>query len=122
MTFLMAMALSLYMVASAHAVAGSSVAAPGTPLTIAIALTGAPDLIFKTSPQVGMTYISDAAGFSENAAHAAAYLTSGGQAYGMADDTNKIYWLSIETIAAITAVTVASSVQFNTTTAYQVTK
>ncbi len=117
MIFMAAMTISVFMVASSHAqTSGDTVAQgdPGDVVVIEISLTGADDMEFKTSPQVEMSWVSDADGFAVNAAHAAAYEAPGGQAYGMAGDTNKVFWQSIEGMTEIVEVTTPDSSEFET--------
>lgn len=120
-TLAMAMTMCMCMLASANAQVSAGPTSAGDPITItptAANIPGAQPLVFKPSPQVVMSYYSNFNGFSLNAVHNAAIETPGGQAYGMASDTNKVYWVSVEAEgSALVAVATASSVEFEVTQA-----
>ncbi|MCL7488664.1 MAG: hypothetical protein M8357_10885 [Desulfobulbaceae bacterium] len=113
MIYMVAMTISMLMVASANAVS-VGVTAAGAQVTIeAAGIDGADPLVFNPSPQVQMSVISRASGFSLNGVHASALETAGGQAYGMADDTNKVFWISVQAEnSTLVAVTTSSSDEF----------
>ncbi|MDW7773838.1 MAG: hypothetical protein SCH71_13205 [Desulfobulbaceae bacterium] len=114
--FIMAMTISLLMLANANAQITVAVTDPGEVIVIDPALTGADNLEFKPSPQVKMSVYSNVNGFSTNGVHGAALGTVGGQAFGMASDTTKVYWVSVAAEGSVlTGVTTASSAEFEVT-------
>lgn len=58
---------------------------------------GAAVFEFKPSPKVNMTGQSSSIGFAHDAVHMSALGVSGGQSYGMAGDTNKVFFKVVET-------------------------
>lgn len=55
----------------------------------------APDFVFKPSPQVDMRGESDATGYAVGAAHHSALGKTDGKEYGMASDSNQVWWVDV---------------------------
>ena len=120
--FMMAIAITMLMVSGAHALDGGGISAAGYTITITPTPTnvpGADPMIFNPSPQVQMSWASTDGGFAVNAVHASALETTGGQAYGMSADTNKVFFKSVSSAASVLVqVNAATSVVFKTTQSY----
>lgn len=73
----------------------------GGPVTIAVSITGAPDVTFNPSTNVNMNGKTAPNAFQISGYHDAANVKANGQAYGMASDVNKLFWLDISTTAYV---------------------
>ena len=75
---------------------------------------GARTLTFKPSPKVLMNGMSTPISFAHDAVHKAALGTSGGQEYGMAADTNKVFFQGVDTdtSGAVLAIKTSDSTEF----------
>ena len=117
-TFMAAIGLVMFTATSSSAGLAYATATPGAVMTITptVALVpGAAPLVFKPSPKVSMDGMSALTGFAHNGVHNAALAVSGGQKYGMASDTNKVYFAVVEaTNSAISDITTSTSNFFNT--------
>ncbi len=73
---------------------------PGDQVTVsASSITGAPDLTFNPSTNVVINGTTADTAFQITGYHDSADQKKNGQAYGMASDVNKLYWLDISTTA-----------------------
>ena len=95
--------------------AGTAVtnANPGEALTITgTGVPGAKNVVFTPSTNVNMSADSMATSFAVNGWHDQADQKKNGQAYGMAADSNKMFFLDISTTAGV-AVTATNSTAFS---------
>ena len=111
------MAFSMLMAVSANAaeISGNIKANPGSTIEIdaSTGIPGSDVMRFNPSPQVQMSWWTNRDGFAHNAVHTAAIETPGGMVYGMAGDTNKVFWMSAAPANfALTAVSTANSTEF----------
>jgi hypothetical protein len=97
LAFGLALGLSLMTFSSAQA--GNLDIAAGGELDLAIetdAITGdVSNFKFKPSPSVRMIGESDDTGFAEAAVHLSAEGKPDGKAYGMASDSNQVWWMDV---------------------------
>lgn len=112
--FLLALMVMGFM--TSYAFAGSYSTTGGDTMTIdASGIPGADNLTFNPSPRVNMTGRSSAMGFAHNGVHQQALETEGGKAYGMASDTNRVFFVSVAADgSALVAVTTSNSDEFIT--------
>ncbi|RJX19225.1 MAG: hypothetical protein C4563_08330 [Desulfobulbus sp.] len=91
-------AIGLVAAAATFSLAGSTYSTDaGAVMTVPTGnVAGAGVLQFKPSPKVSMTGMSTDIGFAHDAVHDAALGVSGGQEYGMAADTNKVFFQMVE--------------------------
>lgn len=103
------LALGLSVMTFSSAQAGNLDIAAGGELDLAIttaAISGAvSNFVFKPSPSVRMIGSADDTGFAEAAVHLSAEGKSDGKAYGMASDSNQVWWMDVgvATLAATAA-------------------
>lgn len=94
--------------------ASYSTSTAGASMTVtATSVSQADNLVFNPSPKVFMTGISSNTGFAHDAVHESALGQEGGQQYGMAADSNKVYYLKASNLSVVTTVTSTDSSFFS---------
>ncbi len=71
-----------------------------------------PDMVFTPSPKVWVTGGTSVDSFAASAVHLGSQEKTGGQAYGMASDTNQLFWSDVSADGH-TAVTATGSSAFS---------
>ncbi len=87
----------------------------GTAVTVdAGNVAGAQDVTFNPSTNVVMSGVANSTQYAIGAYHTQALEKASGQAYGMASDANKIYFMDISQTGATPAVTGSNATFFST--------
>ena len=73
---------------------------PGAPLDLAVATSGAPNFAFNPSTNVNIRGTSSPTSFAIYSWHQNVINKKSGQAFGMAADVNKLYFLDISSAGA----------------------